>query len=235
MAPKNAPLPWLLSLSSSADRAGVSVSALNAEIATAKAIVSANCWYRRPVVPGKNATGTKTAISTSAVAMTAPNTSRIASEAACIADLPFWMCRSMFSMTTIASSTTMPVESTMANSVSVLTEKSSSFTNANAPMSDTGSVRVGMSVARQLWRKKNITSTTRPMASASVQITSRIDSSTTSVVLKATRYCIPGGKLVFRRSSSLTTPSSTSRALAVGRAMTPKPTASKPLKRSVDA
>ena len=33
-------------------------------------------------MPGKNATGTNTAISTSAVAMTAPSTSRIASDAA---------------------------------------------------------------------------------------------------------------------------------------------------------
>ena len=58
--------------------------------------------------------------------------------------------RSTFSITTIASSTTMPVASTMAKSVSVLIEKSSRWTNAKAPMSDTGSVSVGMSVARQL-------------------------------------------------------------------------------------
>ena len=71
-----------------------------------------------------------------------------------------WMCRSTFSMTTIASSTTMPVARTMA-SVSVLIEKSRRCTNANAPTRDTGSVSAGMSVARQLWRNRNITSTTR--------------------------------------------------------------------------
>ena len=102
-------------------------------------------------MPGKNATGTNTATRTSAVAMTAPNTSRIASEAACLAGVRnSWMCRSMFSMTTIASSTTMPVARMMPKSVSVLMEKSISLTNANAPMSETGIVIVGMSVLRQL-------------------------------------------------------------------------------------
>ena len=43
-------------------------------------------------------------------------------------------------------------------------------------MSDTGIVSAGMIVARQLWRKKNITSTTSPTASASVLTTSVIDS-----------------------------------------------------------
>jgi hypothetical protein len=71
------------------------------------------------------------------------------------------------------------------NSVSVLIEKPISFTNANAPMSDTGIVIVGMIVLRQVCRKKKMTRTTRTIASASVLSTSRIDSRTTSVVLKA--------------------------------------------------
>ena len=60
----------------------MSVSALKAEIAIEKAMVSANCWYSRPVAPGKKATGTNTVNSTSAVAMTAPVTSLIAVDAA---------------------------------------------------------------------------------------------------------------------------------------------------------
>jgi hypothetical protein len=85
-------------------------------------------------------------------------------------------------MTTIASSTTMPVARTMANSVSVLIENPIRLTNANAPISDTGIVSAGINVARQLWRKRNMTSTTRPRASASVLTTSEIDSRTTTVV-----------------------------------------------------
>ena len=64
--------------SSSAQSAGESVSALIAEIITEIAIVSANCWYMRPVMPGTKATGMNTAESTSAIAMTGPDTSCIA-------------------------------------------------------------------------------------------------------------------------------------------------------------
>ena len=77
----------------------------------------------RPVVPGKNATGRNTATSTMPMTTTAENTSRMASIAAWCALLPnSRMCRSMFSITTIASSTTMPVARTMPKSVSVLIE-----------------------------------------------------------------------------------------------------------------
>ena len=91
----------------------------------------------------------------------------------------------MFSITTIASSTTRPVASVMPNSVSVLIENPNSFTNAKVPMSETGIVIVGMSVVRQFWRNRNMTRTTRPMASISVVTTSRIDSDTTVVVSNA--------------------------------------------------
>ena len=66
----------------------------------------------------------------------------------------------------------MPVASTMPKSVSVLIEKPKSLTNANVPTSDTGIVMAGMIVLRQFCRNRNITSTTRPMASASVISTS---------------------------------------------------------------
>ena len=46
------------------------------------AMVSANWRKRMPVVPGKRATGTNTATSTSEVAITAPVTSFMAAEAA---------------------------------------------------------------------------------------------------------------------------------------------------------
>ena len=92
----------------------------------------------------------------------------------------------MFSITTIASSTTMPVARMMPKSVRVLIEKPISLVNANAPISDTGMVTAGMIVLRQVCRKMKMTSTTSAIASASVLRTSLIDSSTTSVVLKAT-------------------------------------------------
>src|SRR5882672_8891344 len=97
-----------------AARAGERVSALNNEMAIEKAMVSENCRYRIPVVPGKNDTGTNTEMSTSDVATTALDTSAMA------ADVAVWgsvfsavMCRWAFSMTTIASSTTSPVARVM--------------------------------------------------------------------------------------------------------------------------
>ena len=77
-----------------------------------------------------------------------------------------------------------------------------------------------------------MTSTTSAIASTSVISTSRIDSSTTCVVLKAIWYFMPGGKSADSRSISALTSRSTSSALAVGSWMTPNPTASKPWKRS---
>ena len=54
---------------------------------------------------------------------------------------------------------------------------------------------VGMIVARQSCRKRNITSTTSAIASSSVLSTSRIESEMTVVLSKATSYLRPGGKL----------------------------------------
>ena len=180
--------PWVGSPrpSSSAESAGVKVSALKDEMMSEKAIVSANWRYRMPVVPGKSATGTNTATSTRVVAITAPVTSRIAAEAAFRASRsPSRMWRAMFSITTIASSTTSPVASTIAKSVSVLIEKPNSLTKVKVPISDTGIVAVGISVARQSPRNRNITSTTRMMAPPSVITASRIDSPTISVEFPA--------------------------------------------------
>ena len=138
--------------------------------------------------------------------MTAPSTSRMASEAACLAVRPYsWMWRWMFSITTIASSTTMPVARTMPNSVSVLMEKPISLMNANVPTSETGIVIVGMIVLRQSCRNRNITSTTRPMASSRVMTTSRIESFTTVAVSNDSWYFMPGGKFFWSRASSAIT------------------------------
>ena len=86
-------------------------------------------------------------------------------------------------------------------------------------MSDTGIVSVGMSVARQLWRNTNITSTTRPTAISSVSTTSLIDSCTTMVVSKAMLGLQSRReRLASAGPSRPTTPRCTSSALAVGSA-----------------
>ena len=120
-----------------------------------------------------------TASSTSDDATTAPEISLIASRAPSYGVIPFsWMKRAMFSMTTIASSTTSPVASVSPNSVSVLIEKPSTFIKKNVPSSETGIVSAGISVVRQSCKNRKMTRTTRAIAIKSVMTTSLIDSLT---------------------------------------------------------
>jgi hypothetical protein len=65
-----------------AARAGLRESALKAEMSTETAMVTANCWYIRPVMPGMNAVGMKTADRMRAMATTGPDTCSIALMAA---------------------------------------------------------------------------------------------------------------------------------------------------------
>ncbi len=96
-------------------RDGVIVRALIAEITVEAAMVTANCLKKRPVMPLMNAHGTKTAHKTSVIARIGPLISSIALMVAVRVSYPFAICRSMFSKTTMASSTTMPIASTSPN------------------------------------------------------------------------------------------------------------------------
>ncbi len=136
-------------------------------------------------MPEKNATGMKTASSTSELATTALVISRIAADAPAYDSMRFsFTKRAMFSMTTIASSTTRPVASVRPNSVSVLIEKPSAFIRPNVPISETGIVIAGISVVRHDCRNRKTTATTSRIEIASVLSTSRIDSDTNGVASK---------------------------------------------------
>ena len=130
-----------------------------------------------------NAVGMNTADSTRAMATTGPLTSFIALRVASRGDSPSSRCRSTFSTTTIASSTTMPIASTRPNSERLLSEKPSAASTANVPISDTGIAASGMIAERQFWRNTITTSTTSSTASNTVSCTASIDSSTNSVGL----------------------------------------------------
>ena len=91
------------------------------------------------------------------------------------------MC-STASTTTIASSTTMPIASTSANSEIVLAEKPSASITAKLPTSATGTATIGTSVARSRPRKTNTTTATSPKASKSVVTTLSIEAVTKTVV-----------------------------------------------------
>src|SRR5215212_9082220 len=133
-------------------------------------------------MPLMNATGTNTADNPNAIAMTAGVTSVIARYVASRGLKPCSIQRSTFSTTTIASSTTMPIASTIPNSDRLFSENPNAFMNANVPMSDTGIAISGTTDARQLCRNTSTTITTSAIASSSVLTTSLMLARTNSVV-----------------------------------------------------
>ena len=147
---------------------GVRVSATKPETITAPASVSANSANSRPVRPGVNASGANTAASVIVMATTAKPISLTPLSAAWNGVKPSSMWRKMFSSTTIASSTTSPIASTRASSVSVVIVKPASAITEKAPIRLTGIVTSGITEARRWRRKTNTTSATSTTASLMV-------------------------------------------------------------------
>ena len=123
-----------------------------------------------------NSTGMNTAARESVIDTMVKPISFDPSSVACIRGLPISICRVMFSSITIASSTTKPTHSVSAISDRLSIENPKAYMNANVPMIDSGSARLGMMVAVTLRRKTKMTPTTSPSASSSVYWTSRTDS-----------------------------------------------------------
>ncbi len=88
-----------------------------------------------------------TAISTRVMPTTAPEISFMALRVASLGDSPsLAMRRSTFSTTTMASSTMMPMASTMPNMVSTLTEKPVASITVKVPSRAMGATMAGMKV-----------------------------------------------------------------------------------------
>ncbi|MCY1512518.1 hypothetical protein D9M68_469800 [compost metagenome] len=173
---------------------GDSVSAITPDTTTAPASVKANSLNSDPVSPPMRPMGAYTAASVSVIAITGPATSRAPINAACTRDLPSSMWRCTFSTTTMASSTTRPMASTIASSVSRLMLKPNSSISAAAPSIDSGMVTTGMSTARSEPRHRKITSTTMAMASSNVFCTSSIEASMKRASSKGSCTSTPGGR-----------------------------------------
>ncbi len=93
------------------------------------------------------ASGRKTADSTRVMPTIAPDTCPIALIVASTGDRPSSaMIRSTFSTTTMASSTRMPIASTMPNMVIMFTEKPSRYMTDSVPARQTGTTMPGISV-----------------------------------------------------------------------------------------
>ncbi|MNY12662.1 hypothetical protein D3C86_1457560 [compost metagenome] len=95
---------------------------LNSEIAVATAIVIPNWRKNSPEIPGMNAVGINTAHNTRVMAINAPPISCMVTMVASSGFLPSARCRSTFSTTTMALSTTIPTASTSPNRVRLLIE-----------------------------------------------------------------------------------------------------------------
>ena len=166
-------MPFSTGFNIPAQSAGVSDNATKAEIKTDTAIVKANCSYKTPTIPPKNATGTKTADNTKATPITGFCTFFIAANVASLADK--WLCLisySTASITTMASSMTNPIANTIANKVNVLIVNPKTAKEINVPKRDTGTAIMGINVERQFCRNRNTIMATMHNASIKVFLTS---------------------------------------------------------------
>src|ERR1700742_1396411 len=137
--------------------------------------VTANSRNNRPTIPPINKSGINTAISEMLIDTTVNPISLAPFKAAANGFIPSSRCRVMFSITTIASSTTKPVEivSAISDRLSMLYPKR--YITANVPINDTGTATAGIKVALPLRRKINTTTITSAMDNISVRSTSLTD------------------------------------------------------------
>ncbi len=128
-----------------------------------------------PMKPPMNSSGTNTAISDAVIDTIVNPISLAPSSAACRRDLPMSRWRTMFSITTIASSTTKPIEITSAISVRLSSVKPSAYITMNAPASDSGTESPAITVGATRRRNSSIVMMTRARLISSVIWTSMTD------------------------------------------------------------
>ncbi len=108
----------------------------------------------------------------------------------------------MFSIITIASSTTNPAAIVSDMSDRLFRLKPSRYMTANVPMIESGTERLGMIVAGTLRRKMKMTRTTRMTARVSSNSTSWIEARIVTVRSVRTLTSIDGGSEALRLGSS---------------------------------
>ena len=139
---------------------GVTDSDTTVEIAIAKASVTENSRNRRPTMPPMNRSGMNAAISDTLIETTVKPIWRAPSMAARIGEWPFSRLRNVFSIMTMASSTTKPTDTASAISDRLSIEKPTTHIAAQVPASDSGTVTPAAIVGAVRRRKMNTTSIT---------------------------------------------------------------------------
>ena len=102
---------------------GTMVTATNSDIASENITTTDSCVNMMLAVPERNSSGMNTAMCVSVEARIADHTSSLPSIAAVIRSLPMCRCRWVFSSTTIAASTIMPMPSARPPKVIVFSVK----------------------------------------------------------------------------------------------------------------
>ena len=143
------------------------------------------------------------------------------------------MWRWMFSSTTIASSTTRPIASTMPSSVRMLIVKPKIQRKKNAPISDTGMVTNGISVARKRAQEEE-DHQHHQQHRLEHRLVDRLDRflDEDRGVERDDRASCPAGSAALMRGSCAFTARATDSVLAVDCLTMPRPTAGWPLTRT---
>ena len=149
-----------------------------------------------------NSSGMNTAISDSVSEMMVKPISLAPLSAAWNGLSPSSMWRTMFSIMTMASSTTKPVPMVSAISDRLSSEKPQNHITPKVAISDSGSATPAMMVARMVRRKMNTTRMTSATLSTSVNCTSRIDARMVLVASCTTVSSTPAGNARCSRGSS---------------------------------
>ena len=172
---------------------GVSVSDMIADVTTAIVNVSANSRNMRPTSPDMNSSGMKTAINDTVSEITVKPISLAPRSDACIALSPFSMWRTMFSIITMASSTTKPVPIVSAISDRLSRLKPEKYMMPKLVISDSGSATPAINVARSDRRNSSTTSVTSTTERISVNCTSRTDARMVTVRSETMVRLTPAG------------------------------------------
>ncbi len=207
---------------------GVSMRATTSEANTASDAVQPNCLKNLPTTPLMKAVGKNTAISVKVVAITARPISSAASIAAWYGDLPMRRWRTMFSTSTMASSTRMPMTSDSASSDTTLIEKPKKYMPISAGKIDIGSATADTRVARPLRKNSHTTSTASSAPSPSI-LSEAWYSSSTGVTKSNASVKVRSGCAARSSASAARTAVPTCTSLAPRLRATSKPTTFWPL------
>ena len=188
------------------------MSETTADVTTAMVSVSANSRNMRPTKPVMNSSGMKTAISETVSEITVKPISLAPRSAASNGSSPSSMCRTIFSIMTMASSTTKPVPMVSAISDRLSSENPQNHMIPKVAISESGSATPAMMVARTVRRKMSTTVMTSATLRMSVNCTSRTEArmlsvaswTTVSVAPVGIERCSFGSSLLMRCTVSIT-------------------------------